>query len=78
MTMEYKIEATAGENGCATDNIESHTRRTKKAAFKLAERLLKRDEVFSVWVHEFPEPDEDFTTQWNKYKGDKTYKQYNQ
>tara|TARA_R110000764_G_scaffold53684_1_gene116931 strand:+ start:2463 stop:2705 length:243 start_codon:yes stop_codon:yes gene_type:complete len=75
--MIYLIEATDETkkgSGCAGDTIESYTKTTKSLALKLASKLLKKSEVFSVWVHSYEDFDSDFITQWSKYKGQSVFR----
>ena len=57
------------------DNIYSVERKALKAAKNWAEKMLKRKDVLSVWIHEFPNGawEDDYSTQWSKYEDDLDY-----
>ena len=88
----YQIEAlekVINEFGFESgDPVEYAKRRTKKSAFSLGEKLLKRPDVYSVYINRYPEDPyskypyekhddasvvDEYEEQYCKYEGDKEW-----
>lgn len=76
--MTFRIEAAEkvveGSQITSGNNLEVVERKTRKAAFNAAEKLLKRKDIYSVWVTQFSDEDDDPVGAWFKYEDDASFK----